>query len=82
MPRRVYWLNPVTEERELCAVKSLKTSEASTHSDGWAGYHEDAVREVAAMRRVAGLQGVTDRLPGHGCRIKWSHTHHHGVRAL
>jgi hypothetical protein len=60
MPCRVYWLNPVTEEMELCVVKSLKISEALRHPDGWAGYHKDALREVTGMCRVAGVQGVAE----------------------
>jgi hypothetical protein len=56
--RRVYWHNPATDGLEVCVVKALDIAKASTHPDGWARYHADALREVVAMRRVAGVPGV------------------------
>jgi hypothetical protein len=53
----VYWHNPATVGLELCVVKTLNQA-MEAYSDGWAGYNAAALREVAAMRRMAGVLGV------------------------
>ncbi len=58
MPRRVYWYNANTGELDVCVTKSLKTERAAARPDGWEDYRENAVREVDALRKVAGVPGV------------------------
>jgi hypothetical protein len=55
---RVWWRNPVTRGLESCCVKSLDVARASGHPEGWAGWRADALCEVAALRRLAGVRGV------------------------
>ncbi len=50
----------MTGELEVFVAKSLYLTKAATHDDGWAGYEADALREVAALRRVAGVPGVVE----------------------
>jgi hypothetical protein len=54
----VYWYNLVTKQLELVVVKSPYLPDASPHADGRANWHADALPEVAALGKLAGVPGV------------------------
>lgn len=55
---RVYWRNFKTGGLDSCIAKSLDVMNGETHPNGLAGWRAGVHREVSALCRLAGVQGV------------------------
>jgi hypothetical protein len=55
---RVYFHNRDTGGLELSVTKSFKAEGAAKRSDGWKGLQAEALLEVDALVKVAGVPGV------------------------
>ncbi len=58
VPRRVYYQHPATGDLVVCVTKSVKLDRAATHPGGLAAWQADAMKEVKALKILAGVAGV------------------------